>query len=213
MNAQEQLNSLATQIRWLKVYCISASALLAILLLGAAAKAKRFDELTVERLNVVDPAGQLRVVISNAERFPPPIIDGKPFRRVINPAGLVFYNTKGDEVGGLAITDQEAGRLSAVVFDYSNADAIGLLTRISPDGKDGTAGLVINSRPSEALDTKGASDVQKRRIELQNRNEVAELVLFDSQGRPRLRVFVDEQDHPAIEMLDEKGASVYSLRR
>ena len=207
------VNQLVSEVRWLKVYCITLTAILGILLLAAASKPNHFDELSVERLNIVDSAGQARLVLANPERFPVPIIDGKRFRRAIDPAGLVFYNAKGDEVGGLAITDQQAGRLSAVVFDYSNADAVGLLARISPDGKEATAGLVINSRPSEALDTRGASEASKRRVELQNRNEVAELVLSDSKGRPRLRVYVDGEDHPAIEMLDETGKAVYSVRR
>ena len=50
-----------------------------------------------------------------------------------------------------------------------------------------------------------------RRIELQNRNEVAELVMMDTKGRPRMRLYVDKNDQPAIEMLDEKGAAVYTL--
>jgi len=92
-------------------------------------------------------------------------------------------------------------------------DAMGLMTRISPDGKDAMAGLVINSRPDESLDLASASRSSVRRIELQNHNDVAELVMMDTKGRPRMRIYVDRNDQPAIEMLDEKGASVYTLRK
>ncbi len=203
MNTHEQIDRLAGQLRWLKVYCTVMTMALVILLLGAAARVNTFDELTVQRLNIVDPAGKPRLVLANMERFPAPVINGKTLKRAVNPAGFVFFNGKGDEVGGLALTDLEGGRLSALVFDYPQSDAIGLLTRISPDGKDSTAGIVINSNMKNP----------SKRIELQNHNEVPELVLSDSKGRPRLRLFVDEGDHPSIEMLDEAGASVYSLRR
>jgi len=205
MNTHDSLEGLARQIRWLKLQVICLAALLAILLLGAAASIQKFDELNVERLNVVDANGKPRLVLANAERFPLPILNGKSFKRAVNPAGMVFYNAAGDEVGGLALTDMEQGRLSALVFDYESSDATGLVTRVSPDGKDATAGLVINSR-SEAKDA-------VRRIELQNHNDVAELVMMDTKGRPRLRLYVDKNDQPAIEMLDEKGASVYTLRK
>jgi hypothetical protein len=92
-------------------------------------------------------------------------------------------------------------------------DAMGLLTHISPDGKDASAGLVINSRPDESLDPASAGRSSVRRIELQNHNEVAELVMMDTKGRPRVRLYVDKNDQPVFEMLDEKGAAVYTLRK
>jgi hypothetical protein len=164
-------------------------------------------------LNIVDANGKARLVIANAERFPLPILKGKTFKRAVSPAGMVFYNAAGDEVGGLALTDLESGRLSALAFDYASMDAMALMTRISPDGKDAIAGLVINSRPDESLDLKTAASSAVRRIELQNHNDVAELVLMDTKGRPRMRIYVDQNDQPAIEMLDEKGAAVYTLRK
>src|SRR5690349_14355021 len=146
MNTPDSPQGLARQVRWLKVQVICIAALLGILLLGAAAGIQKFDELNVERLNIVDANGKPRLVLANAERFPLPILNGKTFKRAVNPAGMVFYNATGDEVEGLALTDLEAGRLSALVFDYASNDATGLVTHISPDGKEATAGLVINSR-------------------------------------------------------------------
>jgi len=213
MNSPDPLQGLARQIRWLKLQVICLAALLGILLLGAAASIQKFDELNVERLNIVDANGTPRLVLANTERMPPPILKGKSFKRAVSPAGIIFYNAAGDEVGGLALTDLQAGRLSALSFDYSNMDALGLITHISPDGKDATAGLVINSRPDESLDPGSAARVGVRRIELQNHNDVAELVMMDTKGRPRMRLYVDKNDQPAIEMLDEKGVSVYALRK
>lgn len=213
MKTPDSLDGLARQVRWLKLQVICLAALLGILLLGAAASVQKFDELTVERLNIVDANGKPRLVLANAERLPPPILKGKSFKRAVNPAGIIFFDAEGDEVGGLALTDLNPGRVSALAFDYANADAMALVTHISQDGKDATAGLVINGRPDESLDPGSAARVGVRRIELKNHNEVAELVLMDTKGRPRMRLYVDKNDQPAIEMLDEKGASVYTLRK
>lgn len=213
MNASDPLHQLARQVRWLKFYCLFTTVLLAAALFTAAAKSSSSDELSVGRLNIVDEDGKVRLVLANADRFPAPIVGGKVVERAVKPAGLVFFNAKGDEVGGLALTDVGSGRLSALAFDYANADAVGVITSINPTGKDAVAGLVINSRPDESLDIAQASKASNRRIELVNRNELAELVMNDSQGRPRVRLAVDREDHPSLEMLEESGKAVYSVRR
>lgn len=78
-------------------------------------------------------------------------------------------------------------------------------TQVSPDGKEAMAGVVVNSRPDSALDPPEAGKVATQRIALQNRNETAELVLSDPQGRPRLRLQVGPDGEPRIETLDAQG--------
>ena len=82
----------------------------------------------------------------------------------MHPAGVVFFDAGGSEVGGLAVTDLNPGRVLALAFDNSNADAVGVLNRITPDGKDATAGLVINARVSDALDASAAAKAAMRRV-------------------------------------------------
>ncbi|MDP9123207.1 MAG: hypothetical protein M3N82_01155 [Pseudomonadota bacterium] len=139
--------------------------------------------LTTERLNIVAPDGTLRLVIANEQRFPPPIINGKPLKRAVNPAGLLFFNDRGDEVGGLALSEPGGGRLSALSFDYPNFDAVGLLARVASDGKDATAGLVINSRAPAEMSAASAARFVQQRVAVQNHNEFAEVVLSDPAGR------------------------------
>src|SRR4029450_4142431 len=68
---------------------------------------QKFDEITVQRLNVVDANGTLRLVISNKDRMHPGVVDGKTINRPRPVAGLLFFNDVGDEVGGLTFTGQE----------------------------------------------------------------------------------------------------------
>jgi hypothetical protein len=74
---------LRRDVRMLKGYAFVTSACLLILALGAfrqpqQAKA-RFAELDVERINIVEPDGKLRMVLSNRPRSIGPIYQGKPF--------------------------------------------------------------------------------------------------------------------------------------
>ncbi len=199
---------LARDVRWLKVYAAATTlALGAVALTGAKAPTR---ELSVERINIVDPSGGLRMVLANAERFPLPRLGGKEYPRAVSPAGIVFYDAKGNEIGGVAMTDAKQGRVSALAFDYPNYDALGLVTRVSADGKSALSGFQINSRPPPELDVLQASKVVQRRIAIHNENENAEILLADPQGRERIRLRVDPQGNARIEVLDAQGKVTFS---
>src|SRR6476659_2090471 len=134
----ESLDRLQREVRRLKVCVVSLGALLGVAILAAAARQTTFAELNAERINIVDAAGKPRLVIANAERFPGIILNVKTYHRAVHPAGILFFDGGGSEVGGLAVSDLNPGRVLALAFDNSNADAIGLQNRITPDGKDAT---------------------------------------------------------------------------
>jgi hypothetical protein len=206
------IDHMERQLRFLKSWCVALTCALGVLVLSAATRPDP-REISVERINIVDAAGKTRLVIANSERMPPPIVNGKPLPRAVQPAGILFYNAEGTEVGGLALSGHDGGRLSALVFDYGYTDAVGMLTRIDPAAHEAVAGLIINSHPDESLSASQAIRSGSRRVALQNHNETAELVLSDSEGRPRLRLSVSPEGKPGIEMLDEHGANVYSVVR
>src|SRR5258707_8971234 len=66
-------------------------------------KPTTFDQINVHRINVVEPDGTLRLVISDHAKLPGIITRGKerPFARP--QAGMIFYNDEGSENGGLII--------------------------------------------------------------------------------------------------------------
>jgi hypothetical protein len=200
---------LLRDVRWLKAYAVASTLAFALLALTGARARSAPAELTVQRINVVDPAGITRLVIANAERFPLPKVGGKELARAVQPAGIVFYDATGSEVGGIALTDASMGRVSALAFDYPNYDAVALVTRVAPDGKDASAGLLVNSRAPPGLDISAAARVVKRRIAVQNENENAEVLLADAQGRDRIRLRVDAAGDARIEVLDASGKVVF----
>ena len=207
-NSEE--TKIARDVRWLKVYAACTTIALAVVALAAARSLGDHAVLTAERINIVDTSGVSRLVISNAERFPLPKLNGKEYPRAVHPAGIVFYDSQGSEMGGLAITDASIGKVSALAFDYPNYDAVGMVARVGPDGKSALAGLHINSRPPAGLDVIGASKVVQRRIAIHNENEDAEILLADPQGRDRIRLRVDHSGQARIEVLDADGKVTFS---
>lgn len=153
-----------------------------------------------ERINIKDKTGKNRIVISNMDNIPPPIINGKTFQRAVNPAGIIFYDKNGDERGGIAITDNETTNLNAIALDYQNADAIGVLAQDNKEDSYFKAGLIINDK-----DLSGKPGQNINRINLITENGNAALIMKDANEVPRIILKVDSLGNPSIEMFDKNG--------
>lgn len=230
-------NKLRRDVRLLQLYAMSMTLLLGVFAVSAFEQANqrtRFVELDVERINIVEKNGALKLVISNSERAPDPMLDGKsyPLRQGGNTAGMIFYNDKGDECGGLAFGGEEkdgARRASAaLLFDQFNQDQTVGIT-YSENGGRRTAGFNVWDRPdtpiSELVDKllviqklpdgpektqamqklRETSGVAQRVFVGKTRDKAATLTLSDPQGHPRIQLIVDAQGAPKLEFLDEKG--------
>lgn len=142
-------------VRLLKAYALFSSALLAILAVGAFRPAQqqkaRFAELDVERINIVEPDGKLRMVLSNRPRSIGPIYKGKPFGyEGGGRPGIIFFNDEGTENGGLTFTGARAPdgtyrASSGFSFDQFNQDQI-LYFQYADDNGRRRTGLTIADR-------------------------------------------------------------------
>ena len=121
---------LQKEIRFLKVYAAVLTAMLtAVVICGftRAPEKMKFDEIDVARINIVEKDGTVKMVISNKERAPDAIIGGKAYpRQGGNSPGIIFFNDKGDECGGLVFAGDDRGGKnaagSALLFDQLNND-------------------------------------------------------------------------------------------
>ena len=141
-------------VRLLKLYALCSTAAFAILALTAfirPALPAKFDVIDVERINVVEKDGKLRLVISNRDRSPGPIAYGKPFGYPGGSRpGMIFFNDEGSENGGLTFTGKRnadgkyssSGHLS---FDQYNEDQVVYLQYIDENGTQ-RKGLTIADR-------------------------------------------------------------------
>lgn len=207
----DPMHRLQREMRVLRLYAAALTlAFVAVLLTAFKAPDPHFERLTVERLDIVDADGASRVVLANQQRFPPPMLNGETFKRAVTPAGLVFYDRRGNEVGGLALTDVEGGKVSALAFDNPNMDAIGLMTRIGADGEPISSGLQINQAVPSHVKVLDAAKQATRRIAVQNQHNDAEILLADASGKDRIRLRVDRDGDARIEVLDADGRVVFS---
>lgn len=211
-------DSLERDVRWLKAYALGSTLVMTVLLSAAFyvgpsernPAGERFQEITTERLNIVGPDDTSRIVLSNEKRFPPPVLNGDTIRaRSIAPAGMVFYDASGNEVGGFATVSARGTERAALVFDYANSEAIGLSKADTEDAY--RAGISIADRLPLSADPLEEGTVGTERVSIANENGTARVVLNDGEGRPRVRLVVEESGAPRVEVLGEDGSVVDAL--
>lgn len=181
----------------------------------------KFEEIDVERINVVDPQGRPRFVLTNAERLPDPVVGGQTLQRGGRHPCMIFYNDEGDECGGLQFGGRtrddgryEAGALLA--FDQCQQDQALFLTYEDDNGRR-RYGLQVMDRPAAShVGPEGGGNERvgyhDPRVFAGRTDEgEATVSLCDQLGRPRLRVAVALDGTARIEFLDEAGKATFSL--
>jgi len=141
------------QLRQVRAVLITGGAISVVLALGAFRQAQktRFTEIDVERINIMEPDGKYRLVISNRPRSIGPIYKGKPFGyEGGGRPGLIFFNDEGTENGGLTFTGARGadGRYRSSLhmsFDQFNQDQILNLDYADNNGRR-TTGFSVNDR-------------------------------------------------------------------
>jgi hypothetical protein len=231
-------------VRLLQIHATVSSLVLVLIAVSAfrqAPVAQKMDELTVQRLNVIDANGTLRLVLSGKDRMHPGILDGKLIDRARPVAGLIFFNDEGDEVGGLTITGQERDgtrRANALLaFDQIKQDQTIALAYSEANGQRST-GLTVWDRPEVRLSTlidklnaaqkitdpaerdkaiqaaRASMPPSPRRVFVgKNTDRSAAIMLADAAGKPRLNLRVDASGEATIEFLDASGNVTQRLPR
>lgn len=210
------MEDLRRELRRLTPRAATATVALAALGLTALKPADRevqsFERVEAERIDIVGADGDRSLVLSNRERFPNPVIGGEEFERSIQPSGLVLYDGDGNEMGGFAALDVEGrGRRAALIFDYRNSEAVGLSASGTADGERYSTGLTLADRIPLDADIREVGTTGTPRLELNNDDGNASVVLNDPEGNPRIRLFVDSAGEAGVEMLDPEGRVVERL--
>ena len=166
--------------------------------------------LTVERINVVESDGTLRMVISNRDRLPGVLdVHGKEDKSQRPQAGLIFYNDEGQENGGLIFGGRknEHGEVvdagGSLSFDRYNANQVVQLIGVD-DKSDRFAGLMV-------LDSHSGTDTRRRVWVGRDESGIASLALMDAHGKKRLLLQVGETGEPQLQFLDANGKAVKSI--
>lgn len=209
---------LKRELKIVKIYCLVSLVVLTILIflsMQPEAKKVKFEEIDVERINIVEKNGHLRLVISNRDRSPGPIIGGHYMKsREGQRPGLIFFNDLGDECGGMTWSGREEnGRIRAnagLMFDQFNQDQTVGLT-YSQIGEERTSGLMVWERPLTPLaDFARELDRIEQMKEGPERNEALkrlrdQAVQSGLTGVTRIFVGRSPKNEAVIQLADTKG--------
>ncbi len=211
------------ELRFLQFYALFLTAVLGVLVVTAFRRAPqsvqqptRFTEIDVERINVVEPDGKLRLVISNRARSIGPIYKGKPFgyRGGTRP-GMIFFNDEGTENGGLTFTGQRApdGRYTAstgMSFDQFDQDQVVTLQYVDNNGTR-RMGLTVADRDDRNIyDLVQARDsITSANPDTARRNAALRQLMAPRNGVPLYaeRVYVgrDRSKSAVVHLSDPQG--------
>jgi hypothetical protein len=223
--------------RFLAIYSGVVTAVFAITVVCgfAAPRNETFDQITVHRINFVEPDGTPRLIISDRAEFPGSFMRGKEFPRPDrrDAAGMLFMNDEASEMGGLIWgglkekdgTVQNHGHLSVDQYEQDQIFSI-------DSGREGQrkfSAIKIGERGDypiqEAYDASLRIDklpkAQQKaewdkffathtgdanRIYLgRSPDKSASLRIKDEQGRDRLVLRVNAEGNPVIQFLDDNG--------
>lgn len=86
-------NKTHKEIKFLKVYSgfLTVALLFTVFYVMNQTNERDFKEISVERINVVESNGDLKLVISNSKRQHNGIVNGKPLPERERQAGLIFF--------------------------------------------------------------------------------------------------------------------------
>jgi len=147
------------ELRFLKRYAIGSTTLIVLMAMTAFVRQpqkQKFGEIDVERINIVEPDGKLRMVISNRPRSIGPIYKGKPFGYAGGTRpGIIFFNDEGTENGGLTLTgsrnaDGTYRASTHMSFDQFDQDQIVVLNYADQNGMR-QAGLTFSDRTDRPI--------------------------------------------------------------
>jgi hypothetical protein len=226
---------MSTFIRRNLVYTWLAAISLVLGVIGWGQAAERsvpsFVEIDVQRINVREPDGTLRMTISSSAKAPGLIFRGTehafPNRQA---AGILFFNDEGTENGGLLFggskRGQNVGSGGHLSFDQYEQDQVISLDQTEEHGRR-RAGLTFFDRPStsipleliDRLNTPEGSDEFERLAQAggfgyprlfigKTEDRDSTVMLRDAKGLPRLKLTVTPAGVASIEFIDEAGRTV-----
>jgi len=223
-------------------------------------KIKKFEEIDVERINIVEADGTLKLALFNSSKLTRGL-DGDKRQGTGTISGMLFYNEEGHETGGLVFDGKkiEGGQKSGMGLTFDGyrqdqtmslqhnekkdsltsiyEDAIRIIARPDrsnvkeeydfyklkyPDafGDKDTPRLPQNVIDSLELEMAKKYKVATQRIYLGSRRgdngdgwyDNSGLYIKNKYGKDMIKIYVDKDNIPRIEILDTLGKEVrYSL--
>lgn len=207
---------LRNELRFLRLYVVFTVPVLALLLFAAISSrtgTPYFEEITVERINVVEPDGTRKLVIASSARQTEGTIGGEPIPiQRTRPAEMIFFNDYGDEVGGLGFGGNRTQGGQSLTFDQAGHDqVVAFVNREWTDDKGRRlrmSGIELVDRPTDRT----LLDVLALMRELEAIQDPEERARARAQidgpatfGAPRMFVGRTAEGHATTVLMDGRG--------
>lgn len=227
-------------LRFLKIYS-GLMTLVCAILFAAVFKlidSRKFSEIDVERINIVESDGKVRMVISNKLRQHPGTMDGVTYdeRKGQRTPGMIFFSEKGDEVGGLVFDGNTGkGQGGSLTFDKFRGDQTIQFIHEEDKNENYFSGLKMSDqnmplndlmnkhKEISKLATKEEQDaayqalrdqglLMTERLRIGKDYDKASVIrLKDAKGRVRIELKVEASGDSKMVFLDDTGKVIYSL--
>lgn len=180
---------------------------------------QKFTEIDVERINIVEKDGTVKMIITNVGKFPTgeEKINSRPTNKTRKKrSGMLFFNEEGIECGGFIYDGQknQNGHSSGLSLTYDQYDGDQVMQLLTQDYKKGdkrvvSSGLYFNDRPSkesqiktgeifaELDQMKDPEAAQKKYKEYQQQGLIG--------GAPRMILGKTKDEHNGLFLFDSKG--------
>lgn len=211
------------ELIFLRTFAITTAA--GILWLSSTAftnsKNQRFTEIDVERINIIEPNGTVKMVITNTQRFPTGTdsLNNRP----VNPdrkkrSGMLFFNEDGIEAGGFIYDGKKTanGHSSGLSLTYDQYDGDQVMQLLTTDSGKGdnrfvSSTLAFNDRPKKESQLK-TIEIMKELEALKLKDPKlmeAKYKEYEAQGLlggvPRIMLGKSRSENNGLFLFDDQG--------
>lgn len=212
-------DSVRRELRILRLYAFASTlAILALFLLVLRpADTLELESLDVARINVLNESGNPALVIAARGKLPGPWFEGREYAQELSggrtrASGMIFFNERGDEVGGLTfhgqLTEDGYSAGAGVTFDQFRQDQVVSL-QYQDNGTNRAAGLQVWDRTPEVSIGEILELVEARRTAEGAARDSVEAAIQDLERSAGWlaahRIFLGSQDRTAMLTMKDKA--------
>ncbi|MDD2792013.1 MAG: hypothetical protein PHD73_02460 [Sediminibacterium sp.] len=211
------------EVVFLRAFAVATVAVIVLITSTAFKNAgnQKFNEIDVERINIVEKDGTVKMIITNVERFPNGTakINNRPTNvERKKRSGMLFFNEDGIECGGFIYdgkksTNGHSSGLSLTYDQYDGDQVIQLLTQDYREADKRFVGssLMFNDRPSKESQSQTAQ-IMKELDELGKKDPKAaeeKYKMYETKGliggAPRVMLGKSRSENNGLFLFDDKG--------
>jgi hypothetical protein len=182
---------------------------------------QKFNEIDVERINIVEKDGTVKMVITNVDRFPngTSTINNRPTNAERKKrSGMLFFNEEGIECGGFIYDGKktENGHSAGLSLTYDQYDGDQVMQLLTQDVGKGdkrfvSSTLAFNDRPDKESQLKTMEIMQELEVLRQKDPKAMEKKYkeYEAQGIlggvPRVMLGKSRSQNNGLFLFDDKG--------